>query len=108
VRLANFITSCVGMSLSLCCAQAQSQPLPTSQQFNDLLSSCAAGANIDVSADLVGSIKTIYEGQRTQGAASFKSSTDFLKLIPESQRLEAYKLYTQCVQGIISGKIGAN
>ncbi|HEV7879630.1 hypothetical protein [Bradyrhizobium sp.] len=107
MRLVHLSTCFVGILAVLCSAQAQQQTLPNSQQFTDLLRGCAAGANIDISADLVGSLKTIYDGQRTQGAASFKSSADFLKLIPDAQRLEAYKLYTQCVQGIISGKITA-
>jgi hypothetical protein len=106
MRCARYIATCAGLILGLCCPQARAQALPSSQQFSDLLSGCAAGANIDITADLAGSLKTIYEGERTQGAASFKSSTEFLKLIPENQRLEAYKLYTQCIQGIISGKIG--
>jgi hypothetical protein len=106
MRCARYIASCAGLTLALSCQQVLAQALPTSEQFTDLLSGCAAGANIDITADLAGSLKTIYEGQRTQGAASFKSSTEFLKLIPENQRLEAYKLYTQCIQGIISGKIG--
>src|SRR4051794_9648006 len=88
----------IGLFLGACNDSARAQSLPTSEQFSDLLRSCAAGADINLSADLQGSLKTIYEGQRTQGAASFKSSTEFLKLIPENQRLEAYKVYAQCVQ----------
>jgi hypothetical protein len=59
------------------------------------------GASIELKADLIGAIRTIYDGQRTQGAISFQSSTEFLKLLPESSRLEAYKLYTHCIQHII-------
>ena len=77
-------------------------PLPTTVEFDGMLRSCATGANIDLKADLVGSIRTIYDGQRTQGLASFQTSSEFLKLIPESQRLEAYKLYTQCIKDILT------
>jgi hypothetical protein len=81
--------------------ECYAQTLPTTAQFTDLLRGCAAGANIQVSGDLIGSISSIYDGQRTQGAASFQSSTEFLKLMPENSRLEAYKLYTNCIQNII-------
>jgi hypothetical protein len=81
---------------------AHAEGLPSTEQFGDMLVSCAAGANVEIKADLIGSIKTIYDGQRTQGAASFQSSTEFLKLIPESSRLEAYKLYTRCIGNIIN------
>jgi len=81
---------------------AYGQTIPTTEQFDNMLRSCAIGANIELKADLVGSIRTIYDGQRTQGLASFQTSTDFLKLIPEPQRLEAYKLYTQCIKDILT------
>jgi hypothetical protein len=58
---------------------------------------CASGVNMDLSADLVGSIRTIFSGEGTKGYASFRTENDFLKLFPESQRLQAYTLYVQCV-----------
>src|SRR5689334_27709 len=91
----------VAAFIALSAVKAYGQNLPTTEQFSSMLASCAAGANIELKADLVGSITTIYQGQRTQGAASFQSSTEFLKLIPENSRLEAYKLYTQCIRNII-------
>jgi hypothetical protein len=90
----------LGTSFSVRSVDAEG--LPTTEQFSSMLTNCAAGSNIDVKADLIGSIATIYNGQRTQGAASFQSSTEFLKLIPENSRLEAYRLYTQCIKDIIS------
>jgi hypothetical protein len=96
---------CAVSGIILISAQILSaQALPTREQFSSLLTSCAAGANIDVKADLIGSIATIYDGQRTQGAANFQTSTEFLKLIPENSRLEAYRLYTQCIENIFSRK----
>jgi S1-C subfamily serine protease len=86
-------------------AQAQnanSAPLPSGPEFDNLLKTCALGANIEIKADLIGSIKTIYEGARTSGSASMLSSAEFLKQIPEKERLEAYRLYTECIFKIIS------
>jgi hypothetical protein len=33
---------------------------------------------------------------------SFSNSTDFLKLIPDDARLEAYRLYVQCISTIVN------
>jgi hypothetical protein len=92
----------LSLSLLVWTSSANSQAVPTTEQFDGMLRNCAVGANIDLKADLVGSIKTIYDGQRTQGLASFQTSTEFLKLIPEKDRLEAYKLYVGCIRDIVA------
>jgi hypothetical protein len=92
----------LAFALAIAAQEARSQVAPTTEQFDSMLRSCAAGANIEMRADIVGSIKSIYEGQRTQGLASFQTSTEFLKLIPENSRLEAYKLYTECIRDIVT------
>jgi hypothetical protein len=68
------------------------QTLPTFEQFDGALRTCASGQNIALNADVIGSISSIYKGERTQGAASFKSSTEFLKLMPEDARLGLSRL----------------
>lgn len=78
-----------------------SKGLPTTEEFQGLLQGCATGAQIYVSADLLGSITSIYEGDKTQGKALIKSQTEFLKLIPEKDRLEAYKLYISCISKFV-------
>ena len=72
-------------------------PLPTTEDFNGALSTCATGADINVNADLIGSIASIYRGQRTNGAASFRTATKFLELFPEADRTNVYELYTKCI-----------
>lgn len=83
-------------------AQPEGRRLPSSQDFDGLLKTCALGANITVSADIVGSIKEIYEGDRTKGKATLQSQTEYLKQFPESQRLDAYRLYTSCIAKILN------
>jgi hypothetical protein len=75
--------------------------LPTAEEFNSALSTCATGSDIDISADLLGSITSIYNGQRSNGAASFKTSTKFLELFPETDRAKVYELYAKCVSQIL-------
>jgi hypothetical protein len=76
---------------------------PESLSVDDPLTAiltCASGANIELSADLVGSIRTIFNGEGTKGYASFKTESEFLEQFPDSQRLQAYTLYVQCVATI--------
>jgi len=90
-----------GWKVYQCSAFAQ-PPLPTTEQFHALLTGCAMGAKIDVSADMIGSITGIYNGKKSQGRATIQSESTFLGSIPEQDRLKAYELYTKCIKDIIS------
>jgi hypothetical protein len=87
-----------GGTSSLSYAQAS---WPTTEQFMSTLSVCALNLNLTIKGDLQGSIRTFYEGVKTQGELSNSTTTRFIDLFPESQRLDAYKLYTECVLKII-------
>jgi hypothetical protein len=78
--------------------------LPTTEEFNGALSACAAGLSITISADLIGSITTLYDGQLTKGTTTFKTQTDFLRSFPEADRAKVYQLYTQCIVQILRGR----
>lgn len=82
---------------------AYGKELPTTEEFQGLLQGCAVGAHIEISADLLGSITSIYKGDKTQGKTLISSQTEFLKLIPEKDRLKAYELYTRCISNFIKG-----
>lgn len=62
------------------------------------LMKCANGVSGSVSGELLGSINGIFNGTQTS-AQEFKFSSvgDFLHLIPENDRLEAYRLYVGCL-----------
>src|SRR5262245_45418159 len=81
-------------------AQAQSA-LPTTQEFHGAVATCALGLDVTIGADLVGSIASIYNGQRSTGAASFRTATTFLQLFPESERTKVYELYTRCIARLV-------
>src|SRR5271165_5393306 len=87
--------------LLLASPDVQAQTLPTTEQFDSSLRTCAAGQHIELNADIIGSISSVYNNQRTQGAISFKDQTEFLALMPESARLEAYRLYVECIRNIL-------
>jgi hypothetical protein len=92
-----------------CCAAtlaASSQELPTTEQFDGSVKECAVNQNILLRADLIGAIVSIYSAERPKGAPSFRSAAVFVALMPEGDaRLEAYRLYAQCIASIILGLV---
>jgi hypothetical protein len=96
-----------GTTVGIYSSDAVESQLPTTEQFNGMLSTCAVGLNAEISSDLIGSVTSIYSGQRTNGVASFKSVTDFLKMFPEGDRAKVYELYTRCISVILSRDIAA-
>jgi hypothetical protein len=77
------------------------QNLPSSEQFNSALTTCATNSDMSVSADLLGSITSVYNGQKTQGAANLKTATKFIELFPAGDRAKIYELYTKCIAQIL-------
>jgi hypothetical protein len=90
----------VGTNLGASLSPAQPQSL-TTQEFNAALAACALGLDINISANLIGSVTSIYEGERTKGAASLRMETKFLQLFPEADREKIYVLYVNCIEKLI-------
>jgi tetratricopeptide (TPR) repeat protein len=80
--------------------------LPSTEQFMNALGTCAASMNLKVSADLLGSVRSIYEGAKIQGTAVLQNAPEFLKLFPEGDRTTAYKLYLECITKILGTTSG--
>lgn len=81
--------------------------LPTTEQFREMLNTCAAGANLEIDGELRGSLVEVYSGaKKTIEARGFKvlSAGEFLEALPEKDRLEGFKLYQSCIERIIGGK----
>jgi hypothetical protein len=96
------IASLLTIGFSTDCVRGQSRPdLLATEQFNGALSTCAAGLDVSVSSDIVGSITSIYAGERTNGVASFKTATRFLELFPQADRATIYKIYVECITKIL-------
>lgn len=90
-------------------AAAQESALPTTEQFQSALTTCAAGANITIDGELKGSITEIFSTNRKDIIEGrkfyFLTVTEFLKLLPEKDRLDGYKLYTVCIDSILHGNL---
>jgi hypothetical protein len=76
----NVIAKIMLLSILVSSNCAGAQTLPTTEQFDASLRTCAAGQHIQINADLLGSISSIYSAQRTQGALSFQNRQRALDL----------------------------
>lgn len=94
-----FVAIClVGAVTNPCFAQN----LPTSDEFDSKIKSCAVGQKSPLSPALVTAITSIYSAERPNGASKFKSAAEFLTLLPKELALEAYRFYQQCIVPMMS------
>ncbi|CDZ70979.1 Hypothetical protein NGAL_HAMBI2610_25830 [Neorhizobium galegae bv. orientalis] len=82
-------------------AYAQSPGWPKTEEFMSALSVCALDLRIDLDGKIEGSIKSFYEGTKTTGKITNSTTSKFIDLFPASDRISAYKIYTECVLKII-------
>jgi hypothetical protein len=82
---------------------SNAQPIwPSTEQFMSALSVCALDLKVELKGDIQGSIRSFYESTKTQGQISNSTTSNFIGLFPQTERLNAYKLYTECVLKIIT------
>ncbi len=105
------IPSLLFLAMTLQVSAEENQDLPTTEQFQSLLTTCAAGASIQIDGELRGSITEVYSGakSKTEGR-NFKFITlaEFLKVLPPEDRLAGLKLYNNCILEILNGKKAAD
>lgn len=75
---------------------------PTTEEFMNRLVVCAGGIELSISAKLLGSVRSLYEGDRTEGKATMKTEATFYEKIPQNDRLAALELYHKCIRDIMS------
>jgi hypothetical protein len=80
---------------------ALGQQLPSTEQFQQSLTACAAGSNLQIDSHLIGSVVNIYNGDKTNGKAMIRSEGYFLDKIPSTDKLKAYELYLKCITTIM-------
>jgi hypothetical protein len=78
---------------------AHAQIPPTPEEFDRQLKACASTSNIGISATIIASITRLFSGETSRQA--LRSPTEFLLLIPEDQRVDAYRLYAECITKIV-------
>src|SRR5437016_1469408 len=75
----------------------QALPLPTTEDFDTAIKKCVVAEQLAIRSDLVDAISNIYSAQRPDGAPSFKTAAEFVVLMPKELKLEAYRLFRQCI-----------
>jgi hypothetical protein len=78
---------------------ARAQTLPTADEFEKSLKACSINEKIDFDPTILSSLGKLYASENSRQALT--SSEQFLLLMPESKRIEAYRLYADCVVKII-------
>lgn len=99
----NFRACAIVQSLVFALSAAQTtraQTPPTFDQFENGIRACIVSQHITLSADVVNSIVKLYGDQGASGVLS--SSDQFLQYVPDQSRLEAYRLYVDCIKKILS------
>lgn len=69
--------------------------------FYELISTCAAGAEIRITGDMEGSLRDFLSGQSFQGEGSIITQTEWLRLFEPQDRIAAAGLYHACLKDII-------
>lgn len=72
---------------------------PSTATFMNALTVCGAGVSITIDANLRGSLKSLYEGEATQGKAVQEIIPKISERFPEGDN---YKRYIDCLENIIS------
>ena len=90
-----------GWNITAAFAEDQVEKGSNAQAFYELISTCAAGAEIQISADMEGSLKDFFSGQNFQGQGSILTQTQWLQLFAEEDRIEAAGLYHACIKDIL-------
>ncbi|MGY2048853.1 hypothetical protein [Methylobacterium sp. JK268] len=90
-------------------AYCQQRELPSLEEFNNILTLCAAGSNISLTGEIKGNFESVYKDKVVDAkGAKLITSADFLNSLPAADRLAGLKLYHECVVNILIGKATAS
>ncbi|HEV7879629.1 hypothetical protein [Bradyrhizobium sp.] len=70
---------------------------PDSERIFSALSACALNVDLKVDANIAGSLRSVFSSAAAQGRFSVSTTTSFLQLFPESDKLKAYRAYRYCM-----------
>lgn len=90
-----------GWNVSGAAAEDQGEKVSNAQAFYELISTCAAGAEIQISADMEGSLRDFFSGQTFQGQGSILTQTQWLQMFAEKDRIKAAGLYHACIKDLL-------
>ena len=90
----------IAQSILICLItyETHAQTLPTPEGFDAALKACVTNQKINLSAATIDSVTALYASENTRPV--LRSSGEFLMLIPEAMRIEAFRLYADCIAKI--------
>lgn len=71
---------------------------PSTAQFMNAMTVCAAGSQVDIDANLQGSLTSIYNDGVTKGKARQVIATEIQKNLPQG---DTYKMYLDCLKQLV-------
>jgi hypothetical protein len=87
-------------------ACAQQGQYPTLEDFNNILTLCAAGSSISLTGEIKGNFESVYKDKVVDAkGAKLVTAADFLNSLPEKDRLAGLQLFHTCVLNILTGKL---
>lgn len=78
-----------------------SDSFPDAEKTYSALSLCALNVNLSVDAGIKGSLKSLFQDASAKGGFSVETTTSFLELFPEADKLKAYRAYRLCMFKIL-------
>jgi len=91
------VVTCTIAAISTSAASAQ--PIPSQTEFDTKLNACAREKNVGLDSKTIASISSLYPGDKSRQI--FNNRDEFLSIIPPNERIDAYKLYTECILLIV-------
>jgi hypothetical protein len=78
---------------------AQAQGFPSPEDFDQALKTCNSVQKINLGSNILDSLSKLYAGESSRQV--LRSPSEFLLLIPEDKRIDAYRLYAECITKIV-------
>lgn len=72
---------------------------PSTADFMNAMTVCGAGSSVQIDANLKGSLKSLYEGEATQGKAVQGIIPSIAKYLPDGDN---YKQYLGCISNLLA------
>jgi hypothetical protein len=78
---------------------AQAPSLPSQEDFDRALKACNNAQQINIASNILESLSKLYSSESARQV--LRSPSEYLLLIPEDKRIDAYRLYAECITKIV-------
>lgn len=96
---ARVVSHILQAAIILFALNTHAQTLPSNDEFDQALKVCVSEQHINLDPKFIDGVTKLYSGGNTRQALRYSQA--FVSLAPDSDRLEAYRLYVDCVTRIL-------